>query len=161
MILKDMETKKHILDTETYSVYRGGLRQPWYREGRGCGRGRSASGRCPLAGSRCQWRSPSHCHPPRTPVSIIIFIVFFTVLLTVFQTILMWVRTVKFANFVRGSKLRHFNGEFLWSTARFTSPDINIFKNVPFFKYFSLLIFLCKNWSIWRFLNTEKIMGWC
>jgi hypothetical protein len=76
------------------------------------------------------------------------FYYFFTVLLTVFQTILMWVRTVKSANFVRGSKLRHFNGEFLWSTARFTSPDINIFKNVPFFKYFSLLIFLCKKWSI-------------
>jgi hypothetical protein len=78
MCLQDMETKIYINKTETYSVYRGGLRQPWYRVGRVCGRDRSASDRCPPDGSRCQWRSPSHCHPPRTPVSLLFLLLFYS-----------------------------------------------------------------------------------
>jgi hypothetical protein len=36
--------------------------------------------------------------------------------------------TVNSANFVRGSKFRHPNGEFLLSPARSISPDITIFQ---------------------------------
>jgi hypothetical protein len=73
-----------------------------------------------------------------------------------------YMATVKSSNFVRGSKFRHPNSDFLEPPASFISQDIQIFqKHILFEIFFSFDLFLCKKGVNMTFFKDLYFVRFC